>query len=69
MKVLVKVGDLVERRYETGQYGPNAIGLVVGISSCQTPGWSPGSALFQYADDGTTEWIAIEDLEMINESR
>jgi len=65
----VKVGDLVERRYETGQYGPNAIGIVVFIAPCLELGQESASALFQYADDGTTDWVNIKDLEVLNESR
>ena len=57
----MKVGDLVEQRYETGQYGPNAIGIVIDVDgACITMKW---------CDDGTTAWVGVEDLEVVNESR
>jgi len=57
----MKIGDLVEQRYETGQYGPNALALVADVAGdCVTVMW---------CDDGTTSTINIERLELINESR
>ena len=57
----MKIGDLVEQRYETGQYGPNALALVVDVAGdCVTVMW---------CDDGTTSTINIERLELISESR
>jgi hypothetical protein len=61
----MKVGDLVEQRYETGQYGPNAIGIVIETD------WpvARGHAAVKWCDDGATGWVSIKDLETINESR
>ena len=61
----MKVGDLLERRYETGQYGPNAIGLVIDIAECRTLAKGLFNVLFQYADDGTTDWVSVEDLKIL----
>ena len=59
----MKVGDLV-KHYDQLYAGP---GLVIDTAKCQIPGWAAASALVQYGD--VTDWISIEDLEIVNASR
>ena len=59
----MKVGDLV-KHYDQLYAG---FGLVIDTAKCQIPGWAAASALVQYGD--VTDWISIEDLEIINASR